>query len=87
MPPWQGPRCHVPGGNADAEHEMLLNVQKMSCNHCVRSVTAAVRALDPEAKVDVDLSSGTVWIDGRTDAEAAAAAIREEGYTVEVVQQ
>ena len=66
---------------------MLLDVRKMTCNHCVRTVTAAVHALDPDARVEVDLQQGTVRVDGtRTDAEAAASAIREEGYDVRVLQ-
>ncbi|HVN41429.1 MAG TPA: cation transporter [Steroidobacteraceae bacterium] len=65
---------------------MLLNVEKMSCNHCVRSVTAAVQAVDPEAKVEVDLPTQTVRVTGRLDAEAAARAIREEGYTVRIAE-
>lgn len=65
---------------------MLLNVEKMTCNHCVRSVTNAVQALDARAKVDVDLPTGTVRIAGQVDAEAAAKAIREEGYTVRVIE-
>lgn len=69
------------------ETEMLLNVQKMTCNHCVRSVTAAVHTIDPQAKVEVDLTSGTVRIDGNPDEEAAAEAIREAGFTVEVLRQ
>lgn len=66
---------------------MLLNVQKMTCNHCIRSVTAAVHTIDPQAKVEVDLASGTVRIDGNPDEEAAAKAIREAGFTVEVLQR
>ena len=64
---------------------MLLEVRKMTCNHCVRAVTAAVHARDPDAKVEVDLARGTVRIDGgTTDASTAAEAIREEGYEVVV---
>lgn len=67
---------------------MMLDVRKMTCNHCVRSVTAAVHALDPQAKVDVDLERGTVRVDGgKLDAEAAATAIRDEGYEVRVLEQ
>ena len=66
---------------------MLLDVRKMTCNHCVRSVTAAVHALDPEAKVEIDLASGTVRVEGKVGADAAADAIREEGYEVQVLQQ
>jgi copper chaperone len=65
---------------------MLLDVQKMTCNHCVRSVTAAVQALDPQAQVEVSLADGSVRIAGRLDAEAAARAIRDEGYTVRVLE-
>lgn len=66
---------------------MLLDVRKMTCNHCVRAVTAAVHALDPAAKVEVDLAAGTVRVDGTVAPEAAAEAIREEGYEVAVLQQ
>ena len=66
---------------------MLLNVQKMTCNHCIRSVTAAVHTIDPQAKVEVDLASGTVRIDGSPDEAATARAIREAGFTVEVLRR
>jgi copper chaperone len=65
---------------------MLLDVQKMTCNHCVRAVTAAVQALDPQAQVEVSLADGSVRVASRLDAEAAARAIREEGYTVRVLE-
>ena len=65
---------------------MLLDVQKMTCNHCVRAVTRAVQALDPQATVEVSLADGTVRISSGVDAEAAARAIREEGYTVRVIE-
>ena len=51
------------------------------------SVTAAVQGVDPDARVDVDLAAGTVRIEGeRVSPDAAAAAIREEGYEVRVVE-
>jgi len=65
---------------------MLLDVQKMTCNHCVRAVTNAVQSLDPQAKVEVNLADGMVRVAGGVDAEAAAKAIRDEGYTVRVIE-
>jgi copper chaperone len=65
---------------------MLLSVEKMTCNHCVRSVTNALLALDPRARVEVTLSEGTVRVDGAIDVESAARAIRDEGYTVRVLE-
>lgn len=63
---------------------MLLKVEKMTCGHCVRSVTNAVKAIDPQAEVVVSLADQTVRVSGIVSAEQAAAVIREEGYTVQV---
>jgi copper chaperone len=49
-------------------------------------VTKAVQALDPQATVEVNLADGTVHVTAGVDAEAAARAIREEGYTVRVIE-
>ena len=65
---------------------MLLDVQKMTCNQCVRAVTTAVQSVDPQAKVEVNLADGTVRVAGGVDAETAARAIRGEGYTVRVIE-
>lgn len=65
---------------------MLLSVQKMTCGHCIQSVTSAVRALDPHARVEVDLANGTVRVGSNIDAETAAQSMREKGYTVRVVE-
>lgn len=59
---------------------MRFKVEKMSCNHCVRAVTSAVQALDPQASVEVDLASGIVRVTGQVTAEAAAAAMTAAGY-------
>jgi len=68
------------------EQPMLLKVVKMSCGHCVRAVTNAVHEIDPQANVDVSLEEGTVRITGAVATDAAAQAIREEGYDVEVLE-
>lgn len=65
---------------------MLLNVTKMTCNHCVRSVTEAVHGVAPEAKVEVSLADQTVSVRGTADAPAVAMAIKEAGYDVQVVE-
>jgi copper chaperone len=57
----------------------------MHCGHCIRAITRAVQALDPAARVHVDLAAGTV------DVESDAAtppqileAIGAEGYAATV---
>jgi copper chaperone len=59
---------------------MKLHVEGMTCQHCVASVARAIHAIDPAARVEVDLASGQVAIDGNVPAERALAAIGEEGY-------
>lgn len=59
---------------------MELRVEQMSCQHCVRAVTAALKALDAAAEVQVDLAAGRVQVRGALDPAAAAAALTAEGY-------
>lgn len=57
-----------------------LKVQGMTCNHCVHAVTRAVKSVDPQAEVRVDLEAGTVKVDGRSPVEALSQAISGAGY-------
>jgi len=59
-----------------------FQVQGMSCGHCVNAVTQAVRSVDPQADVKVDLPSGKVEVQSGQDRGAIARAIEEEGYKV-----
>ncbi|NML42477.1 heavy-metal-associated domain-containing protein [Ramlibacter sp. G-1-2-2] len=59
-----------------------FQVQGMSCGHCANAVTQAVKAVDPQAQVKVDLASGKVEVASQQDHAAIARAIEEEGYKV-----
>jgi len=59
-----------------------LRVQGMTCGHCVSAVTRAVKTVDPEANVQVDLGTGRVRVDGRSSADALGKAIAGAGYPV-----
>ena len=59
-----------------------LKVSKMSCGHCVASVTKAVQGVDATAKVEIDLAQGTVNVASAATLDSVAAAITEAGYTV-----
>ncbi len=58
-----------------------LSVQGMTCGHCVRAVTQAIQAQDPQAQVDVSLAEGRVQVQSQLDAATLARLIEEEGYT------
>lgn len=63
------------------QHE--FQVQGMSCQHCVRGVTLAIREQDPQAEVAVDLGRGHVLVRTTLPREAVAQAIASEGYEVQ----
>ncbi|GBD40646.1 Copper chaperone CopZ [bacterium HR39] len=64
--------------------KVVLHVEGMSCQHCVKAVREAVHAVHPQAKVEVELESGTVTIETaeRFDRPAVERAIHAAGYEV-----
>jgi len=54
----------------------------MTCGHCERAVVHAVRQVDTDALVKVDLANGQVIVESDKSREALANAIQEEGYKV-----
>jgi copper chaperone len=61
---------------------IVFNVDDMTCGHCVGAVTKAIKAVEPDATVSVNLGSKRVEIDA-DDAHARAikAAIVDAGYS------
>ena len=57
-----------------------FRVQGMTCGHCVRAVTEAIRNHDPAADVKVDLSSARVQVNSSLSAQRIIELIGEEGY-------
>ena len=60
---------------------LSFQVPDMTCGHCAGAITKAVKALDPAAKVDIDLAQHLVRIDTQAEPAALEQAIRAEGYT------
>jgi copper chaperone len=52
----------------------------MTCGHCERAVTEAVRQVDPQARVAVDLTNHKVRIESATPPARLAEALAEAGY-------
>lgn len=57
-----------------------LNVKDMTCGHCVAVVTRAVKAVDPQANVEVDLESKRVRIEGSKSADELIRSLDAAGY-------
>lgn len=61
-----------------------LKITGMTCGHCVRSVTGALKAVPGVTAAEVDLKSGSATVEGAPDPAALLAAVAEAGYKAEV---
>lgn len=59
-----------------------FTVDGMTCGHCERAVVHAVREVDTDAIVKVDLATKQVSVESEKAREVIANAITEEGYKV-----
>lgn len=59
-----------------------FTVTGMTCGHCEKAVTQAIKSVDPQAQVRIDRQQNHVEVDTAQPREAIAAAIAEEGYAV-----
>lgn len=65
--------------------QVTLKVNGMSCGHCVKAVEGSVGELDGVNTVKVDLASGTVAVEYKSEqvtVEKIKETIDEEGYEV-----
>lgn len=62
----------------------ILKVEGMSCEHCVKAVTTAVKALQGVTDVSISLAEKTVAVshDGSATVEQLKTAIEDQGYDV-----
>ncbi len=61
---------------------VTLQVEGMSCGHCIRAVTKAITALDQAAKVEVDLATKRVVAQTSLPRADVVRAMEEEGFAV-----
>lgn len=65
---------------------MQFQVDNLSCQHCVRSVTEAIKARDAAATVAVDLASKQVAVKSALPADQVIAVLVEEGYPARLLE-
>ena len=59
-----------------------LQIEGMSCGHCVSAVQEALAEVSGVERVtSVDLEAGEAAVEGRADTQALIAAVEEAGYT------
>ena len=60
---------------------LSFEIPNMTCGHCVRSVTEAVKAADPAAELQIDLPTHRVQVQTSAAREAVVARLVQAGYT------
>ena len=58
-----------------------FGVTNMTCGHCASSVARAVKAIDADARCEIDLGARRVRIESTHEASEFLEAIAEAGYS------
>ena len=64
----------------DQVREIMMKVDGMTCEGCADTVRRAIKKLDPEAQVHVDLGRGQVNARTRADTLEVTDALTKAGY-------
>ncbi|MCC5989483.1 MAG: heavy-metal-associated domain-containing protein [Pararhodobacter sp.] len=59
---------------------MQFQIDNMACGGCATNVTKAIQSVDPQAKVDIDLSLKRVTVESGADQSAVTAVLEKAGF-------
>lgn len=59
-----------------------LNVERMTCGGCAATVRAAVLEVAPTARVEIEIATGTLRVEGGADEAEVRAAVERAGYGI-----
>ncbi len=62
-----------------------FKIAKMSCGHCAASIERAVKGVDPQAAVSVDIGRKEVAIRSTAEERLISGALRAAGYEGQVL--
>ena len=64
-----------------------LTVPDMTCGHCQKTITGAVRALDSNAKLDFDMAAHRVTLDTSAELSRVKQVLEDAGYPAEAMAE
>ena len=66
---------------------LVLNIEGMTCQHCVRSVTQALTGVPgvTQAQVSLPEKKAVVTTEGNLETRAVLEAVEQEGYQASVI--
>ena len=59
---------------------MKLHIANMNCGGCANAVTATIKQIDPQARIEVDLDGRNVTVQSTQQALAFESALIEAGF-------
>lgn len=59
-----------------------LKVERMTCGGCAATVRAAVLEVAPAARIEIEVATGALRVQGDADEARVRAAIEQAGYGV-----
>ena len=62
-----------------------LSVTGMTCDHCVHTVTRALKSVAGVEQVSVDRAAGRARVDGTADGRVLLQAVQKAGYKAQVL--
>ena len=59
-----------------------LKIERMTCGGCAATVRAAVLEVAPTARMEIEIATGTLRVEGDADEARVRAAIQQAGYGI-----
>lgn len=66
----------------ETKSEIKINIEGMTCNHCVMNVRKAIEKVDGVSSVNVILQDNAAYIEGTPDMDKVRASVEDVGYKV-----
>lgn len=63
-----------------------LTIPAMTCNHCVLTLTRAIKEVDGNANLEFDLETHHLKVETKLESEVIKDAVEQTGYQVEAIE-
>ena len=65
----------------------IFHIPGMNCGGCLRAITRAIQALDPQAQVEADLEARTIRVASNKSEASLLIALSNGGYPAHALSQ
>jgi copper chaperone len=61
---------------------ILLNIPSIACSGCADTITKAIKTVEPDATVNVDVAAKTVTVEAKASEKSIKQAVVATGHTI-----